>query len=211
MICGTTKEFGTNKTFDNDIYDRYLNMFSYEEREHFTFLFLRSEGHPKNIPSSTIAHFLNSSKIFTIFSHMEGPNKSIHEALLCGLPVVLNEKYGKYLTYLNSTNSVFYKDVEDAANIFTKILDNYDDHIYEVEPYEKELSEVYTNDVLKKEILKVFPNEKLDFDSDTNFKSLSFNLIGLVKHLPRWMRQPETNDLNSVFSSFKYLKNILKS
>ena len=211
LICGSSKQFSKSRSFDVDIYEQYLKMFSLEEREHFTFLFLRPDGHPRQIPSETIAFFMNSSRLFTLFSKSEGPNRSIHEALLSGLPILVYENLkggGRY--YLNESNSELFSDTEDAANKIIKILENYDDYQYDTLPYEKELSETYSKENLLAEFKRLFSEKNVPMIGDCNLEKLSFGLSAHIFTVPRWMRQPETNDLNSVFAAYAYLKQLLK-
>ena len=115
---------------------------------------------------------------------------------------------GRY--YLNESNSELFSDTEDAANKIIKILENYDDYQYDTLPYEKELSETYSKENLLAEFKRLFSEKNVPMIGDCNLEKLSFGLSAHIFTVPRWMRQPETNDLNSVFAAYAYLKQLLK-
>ena len=98
-----------------DIVEVYGKLFSEKEREHFTLMRLSKELGFLGISPRTIAHFYNSSKVFTLLSDAEGESRVIHEALLCGLPVVVFAGLlGGGRDYLNETNSVQFVNYNDT-------------------------------------------------------------------------------------------------
>jgi len=67
-----------------------------------------------------ICNFMNLSKIFLLPVEKEGASRVIHEALLCGLPVITCKNLkGGGLDYLNEKNSLL---IEDLNNMDVTIL-----------------------------------------------------------------------------------------
>ena len=109
------------------IVEMYEEMFSMKERDHFTLLRLSPEFSGQGLSMRTIAHFYNSSKVFSMICHAEGESRVIHEALICGLPVVVfKHLQGGGRDYLNENNSVQFDTYERLPHALHEAVQGYD-------------------------------------------------------------------------------------
>lgn len=123
LVCPKIK----NETYNSSLMKDYYQNFSFNERENFTILRLSSEMSFKGVSYDMIVELFNLSKVFTLFSNIEGGSKVISEALCCGLPVtVLRDMKGGGLDYLDQNNSVLFDSFEDAHTSWIDAIDNYE-------------------------------------------------------------------------------------
>jgi len=109
---------------ENDLHERYVEMFTEAERDRFTFVSLRSNA-MFPFPRRDIAFFYNSSRVFTLFSDMEGESRVIKEALACGLPVLVKRHLlGGGRDFLTNENSALFSDARDGAERLCEMLDH---------------------------------------------------------------------------------------
>ena len=211
LISNASKTFKKNNP-DKDIYDYYLKHFSTVERERFQFFLLHQDGFPQQLTPAALAYFYNASKIFSLFSLREGESRVIHEALLCGLPILHHaELKGGATDHLDATNSVAFKSDEDAAEKMQLMIDNYSQFNVDVDYFQSICCEDQTKTTFKQSLQKYYKKQGWPFEGKLFLDNLSFELPAHVIHLPRWMRQSVSNDLNSVFAVYFYLKKIQKT
>ena len=113
------KSLKNKKEFYNNLFDDYEKIFTEEEKKYINLMPLYFE---KQFPLSKdeICNFMNLSKIFLLPVEKEGASRVIHEALLCGLPVITCKNLkGGGLDYLNEKNSLL---IEDLNNMDVTIL-----------------------------------------------------------------------------------------
>jgi glycosyltransferase involved in cell wall biosynthesis len=169
-----------------DIIKMYQQMFTRKEREFFTLMRLSSELGFLGISPRTIAYFYQSSKIFCLLSSAEGESRVIHEALLCGLPVVCYAGLlGGGRDYLNETNSVQFRDYNHIHNSFIKAISGYDKLKVESDFLSEELREDRTLPKLKKYFSDLYKENSDTFDNNLiNVDELSLRLPAHYLDLP---------------------------
>jgi len=170
-----------------DIVKAYESMFNRHERDLFTLMRLSPELGFLGISPSTIAYFYKSSKAFCLLSSAEGESRVIHEALLCGLPVVCYAGLlGGGRDYLNTSNSSQFTDyneihlsLADAAKRASNDLS------VDVESLSHELSEIKTIPKLKELFKQMYNKDNNIFDGSLiNTDELSLRLPAHYLEVP---------------------------
>lgn len=170
-----------------DIVKVYESMFNRKERDLFTLMRLSPELGFLGISPSTIAHFYKSSRVFCLLSSAEGESRVIHEALLCGLPVVCYAGLlGGGRDYLDNSNSCQFTNYDnihlslaDAAARAGSAL------VVDVEALSEELSELKTIPKLKDLFKKMYNRDNSSFDNKLiNIDELSLRLPAHYLEVP---------------------------
>lgn len=164
VIASNKSESESNKYY-NDIFNDYFKLFSAKERELFTIIKTDPETGFQGFSYTFLSYLYNRSKIFTIFSQMEGECRVVKEAQLCGLPVVVkSDVQGGIRDYLNADNSLFFDDYEDAHLTLKKAIDNFEAFNVDPDFWAKELREDYSLENLKKHFKELYKSKSLVFD-----------------------------------------------
>ena len=142
FVIASGKDESDNKKYYNRIFEDYNQMFSQKEREQFTII----KTHPKTgfqgLSYTFLSYLYNRSKVFTIFSQIEGESRVVKEAQLCGLPIVVkSDVQGGMRDYLNESNSLLFDNYEEAHITLMKAIENYDKFKIDTENLAKELRE----------------------------------------------------------------------
>jgi hypothetical protein len=171
----------TSKGHDVNIVKMYQEMFSPKEREYFTMMRLSSELDFLGISQKTIADFYRMSKVFCLFTDLEGESRVIHEALLCGLPVVVYKRLmGGGRDHLNGKNSMLFSDYSDAHETIKSAVDGYDSGMFPTdESLISELREDHTVPLLLGHLSNV-----VACGDDMEVKGSIINLDNLHMRLP---------------------------
>ena len=162
-----TRQNTTQKSSNvySSLMDDYYNLFTFDERQNFTILHLSPEVAFPGLSREVIAHFYNSSKIFTLFSQSEGVSKAISEALCCGLPVVVkNDLRGGGRDYLNEKNSLYFTSYEKAYEVLIKAIENFDKFKIDSEQIRTQLGEESSIEELKKYFKILYEKHGYSFD-----------------------------------------------
>jgi glycosyltransferase involved in cell wall biosynthesis len=170
-----------------DIVKAYEQLFNREERDLFTLMRLSPELGFLGISPSTIAHFYKSSKAFCLLSSAEGESRVIHEALLCGLPVVCYAGLlGGGRDYLNDTNSEQFADYDSIHLSLLKAAKGADHHlVVDTENLSEELSEIKTLPKLKQLLEEMYNNDDNEFDGELiNTDELNLRLPAHYLNVP---------------------------
>lgn len=167
LIVPSTESEKDDGNYFLDIVHEYNSLFSRKEREFFTLIRLSKEHGFLGISPLTISYLYNSSKIFTLLSPGEGESRVIHEALLCGLPVVCyKELYGGGRDYLTPLNSLQFDDYGKVAETFIKAIEEYDKFQVDTETLALELSEENSLLRLNEYFSKLFQIHGNEFDGN---------------------------------------------
>ena len=174
-----------------ELVEVYKKMFSTEEREYFTLLRLSSELGFLGISPRTIAYFYQSSKVFTLLSAAEGASRVVHEALLCGLPVVCYKGIqGGSADYLDETNSVCFNNENDVHTSLLKAVEQHDTLNTNSELLAEELREDKTLPKLKEYFKQLYTMHGQEFDGELiNTNRLNHRLPGHYLDVP-WTGLP---------------------
>ena len=217
FVIASGKDESDSKKYYNNIFEDYNQMFSPQEREQFTIIKTHPDTGFQGFSYTFLSYLYNRSKVFTIFSQMEGECRVVKEAQLCGLPVVIkSDVQGGMRDYLNESNSLFFDNYEEAHITLKKAIDNYDKFKIDTEYWAKELREDYSIDSLKKYLIEFYASKGLEFDEEL------INTDNLNRRLPAHFYEPIsvpwasdskfrfiTTDITNVFmlrSFFKELK-----
>ena len=140
----------------------------------------------------------------------EGASRVIHEALLCGVPVITCKNLkGGGLDYLNKNNSCFIDDLEKLDDVILKTHENLQNFKIDELSTRKNLSEEYQVDIFKKELKNFYIENNEKWIDNCNFKNLDRKLDSHELTLnKRWIGK--TNDLNSILSLYYFLNFVLK-
>ncbi|WP_425395011.1 glycosyltransferase [Aeoliella sp.] len=126
LICRTDGTNSNSTIAFRDLAGTYYRLFSPAERERFTLLGLSSELRYLGMSQRQLVYFYQSSKVATLFSSREGTPKMISEALLCGLPVVVNRSLeGGGRRHLNKSNSVQFSGYSNAHLAVIEAVENH--------------------------------------------------------------------------------------
>jgi len=186
LIVPTSENETNDGNFFLDIVEKYNTMFSRKERENFTLIRLSGEHGFLGISPLTIAYLYNSSKIFSLPSPGEGESRVIHEALLCGLPIVCyNKLYGGGRDYLDESNSLQFDSYEKVAETFVEAIKNYPSFRVDSDSLSHELSENYSIENLHPYFEMLFKNENAHYDRKLdNIDYLNLRLPGHYTDVP---------------------------
>ena len=187
FVIASNKSESESKKYYNEIFNDYNKLFTPKEREIFTIIKTHPETGFQGFSYTFLSHLYNSSKIFTIFSQMEGVCKVVKEAQLCGLPVVVkSDSKGGIRDFLNTDNSLFFDSYETAHLTLKKALDNYDKFKIDPHLWVKELREDYSLEILKIHFKELYESKKLVFNNEL------INTDNLNRRLPSHFYDPET-------------------
>ena len=149
---------------------------------------------------------MNLSKSFLLAVEKEGASRVIHEALLCGLPIITHKRLqGGGLDYLDEKNSVLFKNFDEMYLSIIEIIENIEKYTVD----EKKISEALHSKNQKKklfvELKNLFENQKLDWNGEINFDNLDRRLDGHFIELENNLVQNRTNVIKDYKSFYKYI------
>jgi len=152
-----------------DLAKLYYSTFDRDEQSRIAFLFL----HPElqwGLDQNQLVKFYNQSRIFTLFTEIEGESRVISEALCCGLPVVVYKGLqGGGRDRLTPDNSVEFDSYESAHKSWQEALVRFPDGV-------KDKPEITTREDHTIVSLK---NHFADFMALKSADSQELNLINL--------------------------------
>lgn len=195
--------------YENDLYERYVAMFNEAERERFTFLSVRSKA---MFPFSRrdIAFFYNASRVFTLFSDMEGESRVIKEALMCGLPVLVKRHLlGGGRDFLTDENSALFSNAEDGAERLCDMLDRPDRFRVDARAIADEVGEVANVPRFEAAVRALYAELGVPFTGTLDTVDLSRKLPAHVELLPPMLRGPGTDDLRSAEAMVRFIRGIV--
>ena len=108
--------------YESGIWELYQKLFTADERERFSFVYLRGETmRPFN--RDDMAFLFGASRTFVLFSEREGVARVTKEAQAAGLPVVARRSLvGGGLEYLHEGNSRLFDTTEEAAEAMIDLI-----------------------------------------------------------------------------------------
>ena len=152
--------------------------------------------HP--ILNEVFPYLYNAAAGFALFSAEKGHSKVIHEALLCGTPVVVRENLkGGGRDYLDDRNSMQFGTTREARDAF--------DPTY----LRPELSEAGTADRLESEIAAVFDDIGRPYHGEIEKTDIAFKFGSHTITLPLGLRRGDTNDLRSPGAAIRHAESLL--
>ena len=201
------KEFyNSPEFFYTDLIKDYNHYIKKEHRKHFTLLPISTFDHQYQLQKEQICNFLNLSKFFILPSHEEGANRSIHEALICGCPVI----YYKYVIggasdYLNNNNSVSYSSESEISEKIIYAFKNYKKFKLNKKKIKQLISEKYQVPKFRKFLNEIAKKDKVKIDKSIDLSELDRKLDSHKINLPKNLRLQNTNHIKSFSSFYKYI------
>ncbi len=203
---------------DNDFYgkpDRYYNnlMSDYnkyikkEHRKYFTLMPINTLNSNYMLHKEQMCNFYNLSKICILPSIIEGGNRAIHEALLCGCPIVYYKNViGGVADYMDKSNSISYVSESDLPKKIEKAVKNYKKFKINQTKTKQLVSEVYQVPKFKKILRKIYKKDNENFDEKINLSELDRKLDCHKIDLPINLRTGiHSNNLKNFSSFYQYL------
>lgn len=197
LLLNTSKTNEDHPSYYTNLTQDYYQLFTPQEREHFTLLKLHEKLGFLGLSQTQLAFLYNNSKVFTLFTQKEGESRVISEALLCGLPVVVkHDLEGGGRDFLNETNSVFFQTYDTAHKGLIEAVENIDRFDLENNEGQKEASEFESLQQLKSYFSKLYQNNNDQFNGELiNSDFLNFRLPGHFNDVPWNINRYITSDI----------------
>jgi glycosyltransferase involved in cell wall biosynthesis len=191
-----------NSSFDTKSVEYYENYFKH--MKNVTFVYQNNKF--DLFPHVILKDIYNYAKCFTLFTQREGESRVIHEALMCGTPVVVREDLkGGGRDYLDETNSFQFGTLDEAVEIFTEIAES-EDVGFDPSYLRQSLSAEYTTDQLEAELRDVFDSLGEPFEGQIDTENLEFKLPGHVATLPDGIGSDTSNDLRNLMQLYRFVE-----
>jgi glycosyltransferase involved in cell wall biosynthesis len=208
IVCGGSANLA-DPNMENDLYEQYTAMFSEAERDRVTLLLTRSAV-PFPLPRRDIAFFYNSSRVFTLFSDVEGESRVIKEALICGLPVLVKRHLaGGGRDFLTDTNSRLFSTAQEGAERLLEMLEQPERFQIDAAAIADEIGEVANVPRFIAAIRALFDEAGVPFEGKLDTTDLSRKLPSHVSYLPVELRLPTSDDLRSTEAALCYVRAIM--
>lgn len=205
LIVCSVPDNADPKKYDLTLPQQFDRLFSEAEREKITLLWLTQRGDAYPMLPNTMAHFFKQSRLFALFSEYEGAARVVSEALLCGLPVVLRKGMrGGTADFVDDKNACQFDTTEQAAQQMLSILDGKKKTKVNAQGLAEKMSETHTVPWLEGELKKVFKMLKEPWKGSIKTENLGRHLPAHIITLPRHLRSPVTDDLNSSAAFLEY-------
>jgi glycosyltransferase involved in cell wall biosynthesis len=195
--------------WDHDFFEKYETLFSDAERARIDLgvpgevQFGSRPIHP--VPNAVLPYLYNASHSFTLFSQEEGQSKVIHEALLCGTPVVVREDLrGGGLDYLDERNSLQFGTLDEARDAFVEVVERPGEYAFDPSYLRPELSEAETADRLEAAVEATYDALDRPYRGEIEKTDVAFKLGGHTVTLPERLRGSTTNDLRDRTALLRY-------
>ena len=190
LLIVPTAKGENNRSHLTEIADLYYEMFSEEERDRFTLFRLSNDLALLGVSQSQLAFFYKSSKVFTLFSQLEGGSRVISEALLCGLPIVVKDDLaGGGKDFLNEENSVQFSSFDVAHKSLIEAVENYNHLNQNPETLLDSLGEEQSYELFKTYLSKLYHLNNQTFDGQLiNNDRLNLRLNAHLNEGVAWSR-----------------------
>jgi hypothetical protein len=196
--------------WDTEFFEHYQTLFTEAERERIQ-LAAPIETHLGHrpihpIPNDVFPYLYNASRGFALFSEEEGQSKVIHEALLCGTPVVVRDTLrGGGRDYLTEENSIQFGTTREARDAFIDIVNDPEAYAFDPSYLRSELAVDETAPKLEAEIKSVYADLGYEYAGEMESTDLAFKLGSHTITLPTELRRGNTNDLQSRRAFLEYV------
>jgi hypothetical protein len=193
------KLFQKHDHYYHELINDYNSLIAKQYRKYFTLIPIYTFDHQYVFSKEEICDFLNLSKAFILPVEREGASRVIHEALVCGLPIIAYKNIqGGGGDLLDSNNSIFFDDYENMHKQIIFMLENLSKFKYDESKYVRICSEEYQIPVLKEYLKKIYLEQE-GFFKDENyfeFEDLDRKLDSHEITLPQNMRKKISNKKN---------------
>ena len=195
----------TGPNADHDFYTYYEKLFNQSEKKlvqiHSPVRF--EETYP--LPHTIMPYLYNSSRLFALFSDIEGDPRVINESLLCGVPVLARKGLlGSGLDYVNGSNSELFVDNSDAAAKIKYMLANIKGYEFDASKLRHELVADQSIYELVGKLRSIYEQFGCEFKGPLYTEKLSMALPSHTSRLPNTISKNTTDDLNNIYSFLRY-------
>tara|TARA_Y100000591_G_scaffold310748_1_gene313409 strand:+ start:822 stop:1994 length:1173 start_codon:yes stop_codon:yes gene_type:complete len=198
--------YGQPNKFYTDLIKDYKNHIKKEHRKYFTLLPINTFDGDYMLAKEQMCNFYNLSKICILPSLIEGGNRAIHEALLCGCPIIYYKNVvGGVADYMEKNNSISYSSESDLPNKILKALKNFKFFKINQKKTKQLVSEEYQIPKFRKLLNKIYSSNKLKFDKTIDLKELDRKLDSHKINLPKNLRMKKSNHIKDFISFYKYI------
>jgi hypothetical protein len=198
---------------DHDFFKIYNQDFSDKQRQNITIAspVIDDDNFAFAIPNKIMPYLYNASKVCAHFSRLEGNPKVIHEALLCGRPVIVRDDMkGSGQDYLNEENSVILSELGEAKYKLMNVINNIDQYHFDSSPLRNEICEEGAVPKLKSELEDLFADLGVPFEGDLRTAELWKCLPSHHTTVPRKYCRQNSSDLKSRRSLYLYSFSLLE-
>ncbi len=167
-----------NEKNDKQLIDFFFNNFSFDERNNISIIKLDYNLGFLGLSQKQLSLFYKMSKIYISYSESEGEPRTIHEAQLCGLPIVfyLNQ-LGGGADYLSDKNAIFFNNFNNSYKSIIKSYNEYDQlKLHTTFNMENKNDTKKNIERLKKSILNIFFDKNL---STEHLVFINFDYLNL--------------------------------
>jgi glycosyltransferase involved in cell wall biosynthesis len=190
FICGKAPS-NKGPNWDYEFFERYETDFTQEEQRHIEIATPVRDEDLFPIPNSLFPYFYNASTVSALFSRVEGNPKVLHEALLCGTPVMVrSDLKGAGMDYLTENNAEIVDDLTEAKKVLTDMVTNSQRYNFDSEELRKRICVSHTAEKLEVAIRSVFDELGEPFEGELRTRDL-------------WKKLP-SHDINAVPREFCY-------
>ena len=198
LLILTTDKLNNSTYQDLNILKLRDTIFTEEEKEYISIIYLSKKMSPGGIPKKSLNWFLNNSKLFYAGSDYEGSNRASKEALLCGCKILYYKFSRSGIPIgLNNSNSKAFDDYNNISIQIFFLLNNYSyrevssDDIYN-------FSENFTSKKLFPYLKKLYENIDQDYDGKLiNLNHFSNKLANHYLNVPWFIENRGSSDIDS--------------
>jgi glycosyltransferase involved in cell wall biosynthesis len=193
---------------DLGIWQKYEASFDELERERFKLVMTSGALFP--FSRRDVAFFYQSSRVFTLFTETEGVAKVVNEALLCGLPVVIQSAFkGGGADYLTPQNSRRFSSVAEGADALLQLLQG-EPVRFDTQALAAEVSETHSIGRFERALAELFRELGLPYEGELDTADLSRKLPAhRPGMLPSSLRVGSTWDVLTPRAMLAYLRSVL--
>lgn len=196
--------------WDMDFFELYESAFSDAERERIELVTPIEDAGLYPLPNDLFPYIYNASNVFVLFSRDEGDPRVVHEALLCGTPVLVREDLrGSGKKYLDERNSRIVSDLHEAREAIVAMATESETFAFDPAYLYPELRRDHTADRLEAEIQDVFRELGEPYTGEMVKDDLAMRLPSHTTNLPPDLRKVRTDDLRSVKATVMYVDRLL--
>lgn len=210
IICSSSTK-STRENLADQLLSQYERDFTFDERQDIALLMSRTALTPFAFPRRDLAWLYSASRVFALFSDQEGGSKAVKEAMLCGLPVVLNRHLrGGGLEFCNDENSRLFSDENEAASVMAELLDLRSASPLDTSELARQTSETYTVPKLLDALATLYDQLGLPWQGPVDTEDLSMKLPSHSPELvPQALQAGWTSDLRTPSAMLTFLNGLV--
>ena len=185
--------------YDAGIVRHYQETFTDEEKQWCTFLRLSPELGCDGLSYSQMAYFFQCSRVFALFSEVEGGPRVVYEALKTGLPVVMPSWFeGGARDFLDAHNAVFFDSYDTAHESLIETVEDVDRFEVPDANVEARIGEDVAVEQFRLEFARMFADRQVPFDGVlANTDNLNTRLCGHYQNVGWSIDRHTTADIQS--------------